>query len=583
MKLLTSALLAPLLLFCNFAMSQTTAATPTSATANDSVANYNQLVDQYFDQYFPFHPSEGTAAGFHQYDLMLEDYSPKSRAAEIAFLVEQKQKFAGFPPDRLNEDQRADIKLVSNAIDARLLELQEIRSWQHNPDNYSSSPTYSIFLLMSRNFAPPDQRLKAAIAREQKMPANFAAAKSNLKDPPRIYTEIALEQMPGIISFFQNDVPAAFKSVTDPKLLAEFKASNDKVIFELQRYQDFLKNDLLPISNGDFRLGAEKYRKKLEYEEMVDIPLDRLLQIGYDDLHKNQAELKRVAAQIDPSKTPEQILAQLEQDHPQPNQLLQSFRDTFNGLVTFIQQKQIITLPSQVRPIVEETPPFARALSSASMDTPGPYENKATEAYFNVTLPEPTWPAQQTKEWMEGFNRGTIISTAVHEAYPGHYTQFLWIKQAPSKVRKLIGCGSNSEGWAHYSEQMMLDEGYGNGDLKLRIGQLQDALLRDARFIVGIQMHTGSMTLQQATEFFIKEGHQTPAVSEREAKRGTSDPTYLVYTLGKLEIMKLRADYKQKMGAKFNLEQFHDEFMKQGYPPVKIIREKMLGNDSPVL
>jgi uncharacterized protein (DUF885 family) len=217
------------------------------------------------------------------------------------------------------------------------------------------------------------------------------------------------------------------------------------------------------------------------------------------------------------------------------------------------------------------------------MDTPGPYENKATEAFFNVTLPEATWPAQQTKSWMEGFNRGTIISTAVHEAYPGHYTQFLWIKQAPSKVRKLIGCGSNSEGWAHYSEQMMLDEGYGNDDLKLRIGQLQDALLRDARFIVGIQMHTGEMTLPQATDFFIKEGHQTPAVSEREAKRGTSDPTYLVYTLGKLEIMKLRADYKQKMGDTFNLEQFHDEFMKQGYPPVKIIREKMLGNDSPVL
>jgi uncharacterized protein (DUF885 family) len=583
MKLLTSALLAALLLCCNFSMSQTTTAMKTTPAGNDSVANYDQLVDQYFDQYFAFHPSEGTAAGFHQYDLLLENYSQESRAAEIAFLMTQKQKFASFQPDRLNEDQRADIKLVSNAIDARLLELQEIRGWQHNPDNYSSSPTYTVFILMSRSFAPPEERLKAVIAREQKMPANFAAAKANLKDVPKIYTQIAMEQMPGIISFFQNDVPAAFKSVTDPKLLAEFKASNDKLIFELQRYQDFLKNDLLPVSDGDFRLGAEKYRKKLQYEEMVDIPLDRLLQIGYDDLHKNQAELKRVAAQIDPRKTPEQILDQLEQGHPQPNQLLQSFRDTFNGLVEFIQQKQIITLQSQARPIVEETPPFARALSSASMDTPGPYEDKATEAYFNVTLPEASWPAQQTKEWMEGFNRGTIISTAVHEAYPGHYTQFLWIKQAPSKVRKLIGCGSNSEGWAHYSEQMMLDEGYGNGDLKLRIGQLQDALLRDARFIVGIQMHTGTMTLAQATDFFIQEGHQTPAVSEREAKRGTSDPTYLVYTLGKLEIMKLRADYRQKMGGKFNLEQFHDEFMKQGYPPVKIIREKMLGNDSPVL
>jgi uncharacterized protein (DUF885 family) len=550
-----------------------------------STAGYDKLIDQYFDGYFPFHPTEGTAAGFHQYDAMLEDYSGKSREAEIAFLTEERAKFGTFPAENLTEDQHADLHLVSNAINARLLELQKIRNWRRNPDAYSSSPTYSIFILMSRNFASPDERLKSVIAREQRMPANFAAARENLnlKDVPRIYVEIALEQIPGIIGFFQNDVPAAFKTVADKKLLAEFKASNDKVIAQLQAYQDYLKTKILPVADGNFAIGAENYREKLLYDEMVDIPLDRLLQIGYEDLHKNQAELKRVAAQLNASQNPQQILEQLEQDHPQPDQLLPSFRDTFNGLVAFIQQKQIVTIPSEIRPIVEETPPFGRALSSASMDNPGPYENKATEAFFNVTLPEPSWSAEKTKSWMEGFNRGTIISTAVHEAYPGHYTQFLWIKRAPSKVRKLIGCGSNSEGWAHYSEQMMLDEGYGNNDPKLRIGQIQDALLRDARYIVGIQMHTGSMTLAEATQFFIKEGYQTAAVAEREAKRGTADPTYLVYTLGKLEILKLRADYKDKMGDKFNLEQFHNEFMQQGNPPIKIIRQKMLGNDSPVL
>ena len=572
-----------LLLFGAIAMSQTSSYQQSPTTGANVPSAYDKLVDAYFDGYFRFHPTRGTAAGLHQYETMLEDYSQRSREAEIAFLNEERQRFGGLDPDHLDEERRADLQLVLNNINAQLLELEVIRSWQHNPDTYSSSPTRSIFILMSRNFALPEQRLRDVIEREQKMPANFAAAKANLKDVPKIYTEIALQQVPGIIGFFQNDVPLAFKSVTDTKLLADFKASNDKVVFELERYQDFLKSDLLPISNGDFRIGAENYRKKLQYEQMVDIPLDRLLQIGYDDLHQNQAKLKRVAAQIDPGKTPEQVLEQLGQDHPEPDQLLQSFRDTFNGLVEFIQRKHIITLPSQVRPIVEETPPFSRALSTASMDTPGPYEDKATEAYFNVTLPDASWPPQKAKQWMETFNRSFIVSVADHEAYPGHYTQFLWVKQAPSKVRKLIGCASNSEGWAHYAEQMMLDEGYGNGDLKLRLGQLQGALLRDARFIVGIQLHTGKMTLDEATEFFVKEGHQTPAVAEREAKRGTSDPTYLVYTLGKLEILKLRADYKEKMGEKFNLEQFHNEFIKQGYPPIKIIREKMLGNDSPVL
>ncbi len=262
---------------------QTPSATRSSSNSNSNDA-YDKLINDYFDGYFPFHPTEATAAGFHQYDDMLEEYSPKAREAEIAFLNTQKQRFASFPVTGLSEDQRADLQIVSSAINGRLLELQQIRNWQRNPDGYSSSPTYSIFILMSRNFASPEQRLKSVIAREQKVPANLAAAKSNLKDVPKIYTEIALEQMPGIISFFQNDVPTAFKSVTDAKLLAEFKASNDTVIAELQRYQNFLKSDLLPISNGDFRLGPELYRKKLLYDEMVDIPLDRLLQIGYNDL-----------------------------------------------------------------------------------------------------------------------------------------------------------------------------------------------------------------------------------------------------------------------------------------------------------
>jgi uncharacterized protein (DUF885 family) len=207
----------------------------------------------------------------------------------------------------------------------------------------------------------------------------------------------------------------------------------------------------------------------------------------------------------------------------------------------------------------------------------------AKEAYFNVTLPEKTWSARQTEEYLEGFNRGTITSTAIHEVYPGHYVQFLWIAQAPSKVRKLLGCSSNAEGWAHYTEQMMLDEGYGSGDLKLRLGQLQDALLRNARFIAGIRMHTGKMSLDEATEFFVKEGYQVRPVAEKEAKRGTSDPTYLVYTLGKLEILKLRTDYQSMKGVKYSLREFHDAFLQQGFPPVKVVRRALLGNDSPVL
>jgi hypothetical protein len=545
---------------------------------------FNRLAGRFFDElYFRFDPVAGTAAGFHQYDPLLEPGSRAGIDAEIASLRKFESEVEAFGAQGLSPLASADRELLLAQIRGQLLSLETVRPWEKNPDVYSSGVTNAVFVIMSRKFAPPPMRLKSVIAREKLIPRVFQSARENLRNPPRIYTEIALEQLPGIISFFRSDVPAAFKDVTDRPLMDEFKQSNQGVLDTLQAYQSFLKNDLLPRSHGDFRIGAETYRKKLLYDEMVDIPLDRLLEIGLQNLHRNQEEFQRVAALVDKARTAQQILNEALLDHPEGAKLLSSFRDVLGGLREFIEKRAIVTIPSRVPPIVEETPPFMRALTTASMDTPGPFENVAKEAFFNVTLPEKTWNAKETEEYLQGFNRGTIISTAVHEVYPGHYTQFLWIARAPSKVRKLLGCSSNSEGWAHYTEQMMLDEGYGNGDLKLRLGQLQDALLRNARFIAGIRMHTGKMTVEEAEEFFVKEGYQVRPVAVKEAKRGTSDPTYLVYTLGKLEILKLREDYKRMKGEKYTLQGFHDAFLQQGYPPVKIVRRALLGNDSPVL
>jgi uncharacterized protein (DUF885 family) len=475
-----------------------------SNSNSQTSADWNQLVDSFFDEYFKYNPTQGTSAGFHQYDSDLEDYSRKAVDNQIAFAKNYLGRMEKFDSKSMPLAERQDYQLVVNNLKSTLLELEDIRSWEKDPDRYSSGLTNSAFVIMSRKFAPPEQRLRSLIEREKKMPAVLAAARENLKNPPRIYTEVAIQQLPGIVGFFQKDVPEAFTDVKGQQLLAEFQASNTAVIAALQDYEKFLKVTLLPISKGDFRLGAENYRKKLLYDEMVDIPIDRLLQIGYDDLHRNQQWFKKVAAQIDPKKTSDQILAELLNDHPAPDQLLQTFRDDLTGIRQYIVDKKIVTIPSPVPPIVEETPPFGRALTFASMDTPGPYETVAKEAFFNVTLPEPDWPAAKTESFMGQFNRETMISVAVHEVYPGHYVQFLWLPSVSSKVRKLLGCGSNAEGWAHYSEQMMLDEGYGNGDPKLRLGQLEDALLRDARYIVGISMHTGKMSFDEAEEFFQK-------------------------------------------------------------------------------
>ena len=575
--------LLPALLFCLAMPAQ-------RLSADGAMQTFNFVSNQYFDEvYFRFSPTAGTSAGFHQYDTQLEDYSAANVAKWAGALHQYETKIEAIPADGLDASVAADRDVLLNSIRSQLLSLETIKPWQKNPDNYSSGVTASIFTLMERPYAPVNTRLRAAVAREKAIPQVFAEARQNLQNPPKIYTEIALEQVDGDISFFQHDVPLAFADATDAAAKAEFAKTNAAVIDALKSYAAWMKSDLLPRSNGDFRFGADAYRKKLLYDEMVDTPLDRLLAINDANMKANQAEFARIAKEVDPKKTPQEVLAELATIHPAPDKLLDAFRDSFNAEIAFIQSHGIITLPSNVRPVLEETPPFERATTFASMDPPGPFETNSTKAYFNVTLPEKGWTAQHIAEHMAEFNVGTIVSTSVHEAYPGHFVQFLWQDKFPSKIRKLLGANTNIEGWAHYCEQMMLDEGYqtpGSDDRErklIKLGQLQDALLRNARFVVGIKMHTEGWTTDQAEQFFVTEGYQSPAAAKVETKRGTADATYLYYTLGKLEIMKLREDARAKQGAAFTLQGFHDTFMRQGPVPIKVVRQAILHDGSPVL
>ncbi len=566
------------------------------AAADGAGQKLDSVANQYFEQVlYKYNPSQATQLGLHQYDTQMEDYSGASVGREVVALHAWEQRIAAIEPSSLEQEPAADREILLNQIKSQLLQLEVIRGWEKNPDLYSSGITVSIFTLMERPYAPLNTRLHAAIAREKMMPQVFAAARANLKNPPKIYTEIALEQIDGLIRFFQHDVPEAFATADDAGEKAEFAGTNAAVVAALESYAQWMKIDLLPRSNGDFRYGADTYAKALRYNEMVDTPLPQLLQIGLDDLHRNQAEFARVAKLVNPASTPKEELAELATIHPQPDHLLGAFHDRFASEIAFIHAKRIITIPSTVEPTLEETPPFERATTQASMDPPGPFETHSTKALFNVTLPDPRWSPARKNEYMAAFNVGTIVSTSVHEAYPGHYVQFLYQPQFPSTIRKVIGANTYIEGWAHYCEQMMLDQGYnavgvGARDEResrlIRLGQLQDALLRDARFVVAIRMQTGvggALTIAQAEDFFVTEGYQARPIAEVETKRGTADALYLYYTLGKLEILKLRADVMAQQGAAFRLEEFHDALMRQGPAPLKIVRRAMLGNDSPVL
>jgi len=538
-------------------------------------AAFNKLVDEYFLASWKAYPNSATDEGIHDYDDKMPDPSAAGVSRRIAEEKQFLHRFEAVDPSQLNKTSRIDLKMLIADAESELLELQDIQGWQRNPDHYSSIIFNSVFSLIKRNFAPLETRLKAVIAREKAAPSIIAAAKANLQKTPKIYTEIALEQLPDTIDFFKTTLPPEFADVKNEQLKSEFETANNNVIAQLKDYQTFLKQDVLPNSVADFAIGKENFRKKLLYNEMVDEPLDKVLADGYTELHRLQKEFVQTAAKIDPSKPAPEVYRTISLEHCAPDQLFNQVQKVLDNLHD--QCRAVVTIPAEDVLKVEETPPCERATTFASMDAPGPFEKKAKEAYYFVTLPEKGWDAKRVEEHMRFYCTLDLINTSVHEAYPGHYIQGLWVKQAPSKTRKLLGCGSNIEGWAHYCEQMMVEEQPDNQ--KLKLVQLHDALLRACRYIVGIQMHTAGMTMDQGKQFFVSEGYQEPANADREAKRGTSDPTYLIYTLGKLQILSLRDDYKKAKGNQFSLKQFHDDFLSQGMAPVKLIREALLSPD----
>lgn len=546
----------------------------TAAKQTEAQKNFDKLVDEYFTAGFKWEPNWATEIGVHDYDAQLNTWHADRVAERVAELKSFRSRIEAIDPKQLDKTSQLDRQMLLANANSGLLELESIRNWKRNPDNYSSAASAEIFALMKRNFASPEDRLKLTIAREKLIPELLANGKKNLENTPKIYTEVALEQLPGIITFFQEQVPAAFASVTDEKLKSEFAQTNAAVVAALTDYQKYVKEEVLPKSVDNFAIGKENYQKKLLYEEMVDVPTSKLLADGYAELKRLQQAFVQTATQIDPNKSPQEVYASLSSEHPKPDQLLSSVNSVLSSLRD--RSKAIVTIPSEQDLKVQETPPFMRATTFASMDSPGPLEMKAKEAYYQVTLPEKDWSAKKVEEHMRFFCDKDLINTSVHEAYPGHYVQGLWMRQAPSKTRKLLGCGTNCEGWAHYCEEMMTQQG--DPDPKLRLVQLHDALLRVSRYICGIRMHTEGMTMDQAKQFFITEGYQEPANAERETKRGTMDPTYLVYTLGKLQILALRDDYKKAKGSDYSLKTFHDAFLGQGCAPVSLVREALLPN-----
>ncbi|MDQ6718148.1 MAG: DUF885 domain-containing protein [Gemmatimonadota bacterium] len=564
--------------------SSTTASSTAESARSGSNPLFATFVDAYFDSLYAFAPTQGTAAGFHQYDSKVEDFSKATMSRRIATLhwLQGQLDSIRVPANKLELDDSIDAAILGGNIKSELQDEETLGNWKKNPMQYVGLPGSAVDLLMKRNFASPADRLKDVTARLRGVPTVLNEMRENVVNPPKEFTDLAWRIASGSVGFFKSDVATWAKGAAgnDTIALRDFTAVNDSVVASMQSASDWLKSQI-PKSHGTFAIGSKNFADKLLFDEMVDIPLPRLLALGEANLDKDYKDFVATAQLVAPGKTPAQAMASLEDEHPSAANLISSANSTVEGLRQFLIDHKIVDVPSQVLPKVTETPPYARSGSFASMDSPGAYETKATEAFYYVTPPETNWDSLHVEQHLRLFNKYVMNMITIHEVFPGHFIQFLYVNQFPTKTRKLLYSSSNVEGWAHYGEQMMIEEGFGNHDPKQHLAQLSEALLRDCRWVVGMKEHTQGMSVQQgATDYFVKKCFQLPPNAYEEARRGAYNPTYLYYTLGKLAIYKLRADYQKAQGANYSLREFHDSFVKQGGIPIKLIRRLMLPKDT---
>jgi uncharacterized protein (DUF885 family) len=411
----------------------------------------------------------------------------------------------------------------------------------------------------------------------------YEDAKANLLDTLAIpHTQLAIEIARGTASFLGKDLLVALKGVKNDSLMKEFETVNKKAIDAINGFASYLEKEKLPKAINNYAIGIENYQKMLLFGENITLSADAILAIGIKELQKEQSSFNAAAKIINPNKKPIDVYNDLQKEHPTAESLIPDAKKNLETIRQFMLDNKIVTIPSEVRVKLEETPPFARATSTASMDTPGPFETKATEAYYYITPVDPKWTPMQQEEWLAQFNFYTTDIVSIHEAYPGHYTQFLHLNASDaSKIQKIFGSYAFIEGWAHYTEKMIVDAGYGNtGDpikaAKYRMAQSGDALLRICRLIVSINTHCYGMNVDEATKFFMDNWYQGDKPSRQEALRGTYDPGYLFYTLGKLQILKLQEDYKKQEGKNYSLQKFNDAMLDNGMPPIQIMRELLL-------
>ena len=532
-----------------------------------------KTAQRFFDALFDHYPMWATELGLHDWDGALTDWSPAARTRYAHTLDDALGMAQAVDPDRLDKLGRAESQVLTTAIRLALDDEREDPGPRRDPNIANALVSSSLLPLMRMASLPIEGRARHAADRLAQVPDLVQHQAELLDNPPRLFVDVALQQYRDTLPFLEEAVPAAFQDAPPPvrsRIEEESRRARDA-------YRRFLRRleELALHAGGSFALGEERYRTRLRLIEHIETPLPDLLAQGYSELARLTERLMHAVTALRGDASPREVVHDLYRQGPPADRLLKEAAGVLDELRDFCRAKRLVSIPDAPHPAVVETPAFMRAATFASIAPPGPFES-AQEAYYQVTLPDPSASPEDQAAHLGGFNPWGLRIITAHEVYPGHYLQFLHVRRTPSTILKALPSGAFVEGWAHYTEELLLEQGFGGGRPEMLLSQSMEALERVGRFLMGIRLHIGDVSHEEAVRFFESECFMEPVAARREALRGTMDPFYLIYTLGKLGILDLRRDWTALHGhGGADLESFHGELLGHGYPPLPVLRELM--------
>lgn len=550
---------------------------PSAEMVERAAEEFAAVRDGFLDWYFEAYPVRASELGMHAHDARLPAMDRMAVQDRIDDLLDWIGDLEEIPFTLVRGDDRYDYAIMEFALRAELLDLEEIRSWAIDPRLYTRVLASGIASLAQREHVSDEARLEALRSRMAAGPALLEVARANLRRPPVVWVEMALEDARGLAMYLETQLPARVNGGATAPLPSVLRTERDELVAALDEHVRWLEADLLPVASGDFRLGRYLFQRKLLYEEHISLSIEELSRLNRAAVTEIQQRVSQVAAEIDPARTPGAIADSVARLHPDPEALLIEAAAMMASLREWTDSAGVVTIPDPNLPTVRESPPYARS-RPAYLDVPGPFESERLDAFYNLTTPLAEWGEERTQEYLTYFNRPALLGMTIHETFPGRYVQAGFEREVSSAIRRVFTPRSFTEGWAHYAEQMTLDEGYAGGDPVLRLGQLLRVLQRHARWQAALQIHALDASIEDVVTEFAETSRLPEALARQEVARATYEPTYLYDALGRMQILELRDDYREfleQAEEAFSLREFHDALLQQ-HLPLPLVREVMM-------